>query len=303
MVNGWPPSGSSWIDPVALITMPSRPDATHPLNVVLGDGLFEALQARCRRTGEEANHVIREALADALDLEHHTIFQVSTAGALVQGVYKGCVTVAELLQHGDFGLGTFDGLDGEGILLDGVCWQACSDGRVQQADARALAPFWVLVSFQADRSSTLDDVRSWADLTARLDQLRDQSNLFVAIRVRGVFERLSYRVACKAEAGEDLVHATDHQACFELENVAGTLVGFWTPTYARTINVPGYHLHFLSEDLRHAGHVLELQSPALTLELHCENHLQLVLPETAEFLQADLSTDPGAALAKADGIR
>ncbi|WP_231597099.1 acetolactate decarboxylase [Synechococcus sp. CBW1004] len=99
----------------------------------------------------------------------------------------------------------------------------------------------------------------------------------MAIRIRGVFET------------------------FDLEQVAGTLVGFWTPSYARTINVPGYHLHLLSDDHRHAGHVLELQSRELELELHRESHLQLVLPESPAFLKADLSGDPAAALAKAEG--
>lgn len=76
---------------------------------------------------------------------------MSTSGALVQGVYQGCVRVADLLRHGDFGLGTFEGLNGEGILLEGQCWQALSDGRVQQAPADALAPFWVATTFRADQ--------------------------------------------------------------------------------------------------------------------------------------------------------
>jgi acetolactate decarboxylase len=281
--------------------MPCPPESSHHLNIRLGGGLFTALRERCRRTGESASHVIRQALAEALDLEHHTIYQVSTSGALVQGVYQGCVRVGDLLQHGDLGLGTFEGLDGEGILLDGCCWQALGDGTVRQAPADALAPFWVATRFQADHRETLRAVTSWADLTSRLDGLRDNANLFVAIRLRGVFERIRYRVACKAEPGVDLVSATNAQAMFDLENVAGTLVGFWTPSYARTLNVPGYHLHLLSDDHCHAGHVLELQSHELSLELHRESHLQLVLPETPAFLKADLSGDPGAALAQAEG--
>lgn len=219
--------------------MTCRPDSSHHVDVHLGDGLYTVLGERCRRTGESASHVIRQALADALDLEHHTIYQVSTSGALVQGVYQGCVRVGDLLQHGDFGLGTFEGLDGEGILLDGTCWQACGDGTVRQAPADALAPFWVATRFAADHQATLRDLASWTDLTARLDGLRDNANLFVAIPIRGVFERIRYRVACKAQPGVDLVSATNSQATFDLEQVAGTLVGFWTPSYARTINVPG----------------------------------------------------------------
>lgn len=281
--------------------MACHPESSHHLDVRLGTGLFSALQERCHRTGESASHVIRQALAAALDLEHHTIYQVSTSGALVQGVYGGCVRVGDLLQHGDFGLGTFEGLDGEGILLDGCCWQACGDGTVRQAPADALAPFWVATRFQADHRDTLSQVTSWADLTARLDGRRDSANLFLAIRIRGVFERIRYRVACKTAPGVDLVTATKAQATFDLEQVAGTLVGFWTPSYARSINVPGYHLHLLSDDHRHAGHVFELQSRELSLELQRESQLQLVLPETAAFLRADLSGDPAAALAVADG--
>jgi acetolactate decarboxylase len=131
------------------------PDSHHELHVRLGDGLYGALQERCRRTGESASHVMREALAESLDLEHHTIYQVSTSGALVQGIYQGCVTVGDLLKHGNFGLGTFDGLDGEGILLDGICWQARSDGTVQQAPNDALAPFWAVTQFQADHTGLI----------------------------------------------------------------------------------------------------------------------------------------------------
>ena len=279
----------------------SCPDANHRLSLRLGGGVWNALQERCRRTGESPDHVINRALAEALDLHHHTIYQVSTSGALVQGVYGGCVRVGDLLQHGDFGLGTFDGLDGEGILLDGCCWQARGDGRVVPAPADALTPFWVVARFQADLTQQLNGVDSWADLTARLDALRDNANLFVAIRVQGVFEHIRYRVACRAEAGVDLVRATSAQATFEQHQIAGTLVGFWTPAYARTINVPGYHLHLISADHQHAGHVLELRAAQLSVGLHRESQLHLVLPETADFLNADLSGDPAAALAQAEG--
>lgn len=281
--------------------MASHPDSSHSVQVRLGGGLWEALQERCRRTGESVDHVIHSALAEAWDLDHHTIYQVSTSGALVQGVYSGCVRIGNLLEHGDFGLGTFDGLDGEGILLDGNCWQACSDGKVTKPPADALAPFWVVTRFQSDLQQSLEGISSWSDLIQRLDCIRDNANLFVAIRIRGVFDHIRYRAACKSAPGTDLVHATSTQATFEREQIAGTLVGFWTPAYARTINVPGYHLHLISDDHQHAGHVLELKAAQLTVELQRESQLQLVLPETTDFLNADLSGDPAADLAKAEG--
>ena len=272
----------------------------HQLHVSLGDGLWDALHTLAKSTGESINHIVRRSLAESLDLEHHTIYQVSTSGALVQGVYQGCVSVADLKRYGDFGLGTFDGLDGEGIMLDGTCWQARGDGSVRVAPETALAPFWATTFFAADSTTTLKIVRGWDDLTRQLDQLRSSDNLFCAIRIDGVFETIHYRVACKSAHGTDLVTATSHQAEFSKTSIRGSLVGFWTPSYARTINVPGYHLHLLSDDHQHGGHILDLQASDLSVSLHMDNDLHLALPETPSFLTADLQGDPAEALAKAE---
>ena len=273
----------------------------HQLHVSLGDGLWDALHTLAKSTGESINHIVRRSLAESLDLEHHTIYQVSTSGALVQGVYQGCVSVADLKRYGDFGLGTFDGLDGEGIMLDGTCWQARGDGSVRVAPETALAPFWATTFFAADSTTTLKIVRGWDDLTRQLDQLRSSDNLFCAIRIDGVFETIHYRVACKSAHGTDLVTATSHQAEFSKTSIRGSLVGFWTPSYARTINVPGYHLQLLSDDHQHGGHILDLQASDLSVKLHMDNHVHLALPETQSFLTADLQGDPTEALAKAEG--
>lgn len=266
----------------------------------LPEALELALVAHCKRTGDSFDHVIVRALADFLDLEHHTIYQVSTSGALVEGIYQGCVRVREILKQGDFGLGTFHGLDGEGIMLDGTCYQALSDGTVHPADPDHLAPFWVETHFKADVDATFDQIRDWEDLLCRLDTLRSSDNIFAAIRIDGIFSRIQYRVACKAKSGTDLVSATEHQAEFCFEQIEGTLVGFFTPDYAHTINVPGYHLHFISRDRAHGGHVLDLAASSVDVAVDHEYQLKLVLPESSSFLNADLSEDPRAALEQAE---
>src|SRR5215469_16603163 len=60
----------------------------------------------------------------------HTLYQVSTATALVEGVYEDDVQVSTLRKHGDLGLGTFEGLDGEMVIVDGHFYQLRSDGSV-----------------------------------------------------------------------------------------------------------------------------------------------------------------------------
>ncbi len=270
------------------------------LNCPLSRSLWEAIESRRRCTGESLSHIVQNLLAAGLALDHHTLFQVSTSGALVEGVYQGCVSVADLKRHGDFGLGTFEGLDGEMMLLDGHCYQARSDGSVREAPDSVLTPFAVVTRFQADRTVPLEAVAGWSDLAQQLDGLRTSNNLFYGLKLAGSFDWLKLRTACRTEPGVDLVTATAHQAEFEFEAIAGTLVGFWTPDYARTLNVPGYHLHFISHDRRHGGHLLNLRSGPLQLQLALESDFHLALPETPAFLQADLTQDPSQALALSD---
>ena len=65
------------------------------------------------------------------DVVQHTLYQVSTATALVEGIYQGAVRVATLREHGDLGLGTFENLDGEMVIVDGHFGPAgsCADRR------------------------------------------------------------------------------------------------------------------------------------------------------------------------------
>lgn len=284
------------------MTRPVSPNSV-PLACRIPAGVHDALRQRIARSGETVDQAVTACLAEALDVEQHSIFQVSTSGALVQGVYQAATTIGDVRRHGDFGLGTYVDLDGEGILLDGVAYRAGSDGTVHEVPDAILAPFWVATKFRADVSETLQNIESWADLCARLDGLRSSQNLLAALRLDGEFDSIKVRVACKADTGTSLVEATSHQAEFEFEKITGTLVGFFTPVYARTINVPGYHLHLLSADRRHGGHVLELRAASLRAQIHTTNDLHLVLPETAAFLKADLTNDPSAALAKAEGAQ
>jgi acetolactate decarboxylase len=283
------------------LTPPASSSPGRPIACSLPEGVWQALEARCARTGESREAAIVACLADALDLEQHSIFQVSTSGALVKGVYAGATTIADVKRHGDMGLGTFVDLDGEGIMFEGRCYRAGSDGRVAEVDDAVEAPFWVTARFRADVTRTFDRIANLADLSAGLAAMRPSDNLLAAIVVRGRFDSVRLRVACKAASGASLVEATSHQAEFAYEAIDGVLVGFWTPEYARTINVPGLHLHFLSDDRTRGGHLLDVAASGLAAQLHTTTELHVVLPENAAFLAADLSGDPAADLAKAEG--
>lgn len=258
------------------------------LETTISDSLWVALHERAAHTGQPIRLIVQEALAEALDMRHHSLFQVSTSGAIVQGLYQGAVTVEELRRHGDLGLGTFESLDGEMILLDGHCYRAASDGSVIEVADDAMSPFATVVQFVADESHELADVRSFADLTERLDALRATNNDFVAWRIQGLCEVLQVRAACRHDSGTPLVDAVADQAVFGYENTNATIVGFWSPEYTQAIAIAGYHLHAISDDRSRGGHVFDVQASHLRVDVHRVTDLHLALPETEAFLTADL---------------
>lgn len=273
---------------------------TTTLTLTLSDALLAALDERAARTGETPEAIALAALADALEVEHATLYQVSNATALTEGVFDGAVSVHTLKEHGDFGLGTFDGLDGEMIALDGAVYRADATGAITTAPDDALAPFAVITEFPVAPAVPLAQAASFAELTAQLNARRASDNLFYAVRIAGHFSHIKARSIARQPEGVTLVEAAAGQSEFTFTDVDATLAGFWTPAYARAINVAGWHLHALTADHRHGGHVLDLAGADLQAQLAELADIRLAIPATPEFLEADLSDDVSDKLAAAE---
>ena len=273
------------------------------LNCVLSNGLWNHLQEYSKRTKQPVAHIVNKALADHFEISYHTMFQVSTATALVEGIYQGAVRVATLRKHGDLGLGTFEGLDGEMVIVDGHFFQVRSDGLVREVDDNVLSPFALITGFSPEQAVTLDYCPDLAHLTSRFDMLRHSDNVFFTLRVDGKFDYVQTRAMRRTKEGVPLVQAASVQPEFDFHDIAGTLVGFWSPEYVKTLNVPGYHLHFISTDRTHGGHLLQCSGRGLRLQIQREGNYHIALPETTDFLKADLRRDPIADLTRAEGER
>jgi acetolactate decarboxylase len=272
------------------------------LSCLVRDELWQKLKRQSQENDEPVSHIINRALADYLGFEAHTIYQVSTSTALVEGIYQGVVRAGTLRQHGDLGLGTFENLDGEMVVVGGHVYQVRCDGSVQEVGDDVLSPFAAVTRFSPDTLVDLQPCPSFENLLAQLDCLRDSENMFYSIRIDGHFETMHTRAVCKAERGFRLVNAAAVQPEFRFSDLSGTLVGFWTPAYARMLSIPGYHMHFLSADHTRGGHVLGCSGSGLRLQLQRDCNVQVALPETEDFLKGDLGRDPGADLAKAEGV-
>jgi acetolactate decarboxylase len=271
------------------------------LKAMISSGLWRALLDHAQQKRESIAHIVSKALAEYLQVSHHTLYQVSTATALVEGIYQGAVRVGTLREHGDLGLGTFEELDGEMVVVDGHFYQVRGDGSVRECGDDVLSPFAVITRFAPEAAITLEYCSDLNYLASRFDTLRHSDNFFFALRVDGHFNYVHARAMCRTKEGVPLVQAAAIQPEFEFHDVSGTLVGFWTPEYAKMLNVPGYHLHFISADRRNGGHLLQCRGTNLRLQIQREGDFRIALPETEDFFKADLRRDPTADLARAEG--
>src|SRR5262249_49850814 len=147
----------------------------------------------------------------------------------VEGIYQGAVRVSTLREHGDLGLGTFEGLDGEMVIVDGRSFQVRSDGSVREVQNTVLSPFAAITAFSPDGSVVLDNCPNLSYLTSQFDALRSSDNFFYALRIDGTFDYVHARAMRRTKEGVPLVEAAADQPEFEFRNITGTHVGFWTP--------------------------------------------------------------------------
>jgi acetolactate decarboxylase len=230
--------------------------------------------------------------------EPHVLFQASTIGALLDGAYEGDLSFGELAEHGDLGLGTLNGLDGEMIALDGRFYRADVDGAVGEVDGAARTPFAVVTHFDPALDLEVDGPLEHAELLARLDQLAPADAATCAIRLDGRFELIRARsVPRQSPPYRPLTEVVGEQHVFELKDVEGTMLGFRFPAYAEGIEVSGYHLHFISENRGRGGHVLSSRSAgALRARLDFSDDLHVELPPGIELTDPEVAAGTHAAV-------
>ncbi len=218
--------------------------------------------------------------------------QVSVINALMTGRYGGAMPIPELLRYGDFGVGTLDHLDGELICLDGRAYQVRGDGVVVPAGPDRSTPFATVTRFKRDGEFPCPQVGSLSDLDARLDDALRRKNNFLAIRVDGRFASITLRSVHRQEPPyRPLSEVAKSQSVWTHPEVSGTLVGIRCPAWVAGLNVPGSHWHFLSDDRKVGGHVLDCQVREGRVQYDVCRDWQIKLEDSAEFNEVDLTAD------------
>lgn len=226
------------------------------------------------------------------------LYQVSTLNALMEGNFQGIEEIASLKEKGDFGIGTFHSLDGELVMSDGKIYQVNYQGKVTEMDDKRTVPFAAVTWFDKDGTKNLSGISNYAELTKALDDMRDSNELFYAYKIDGKFSYIKTRSVPPQEQPYPLLsEVTKNQPIFEYENVEGSLIGFWCPDYVGQVNVPGYHLHFLSADKTMGGHLIEVTMEEGTAFSDITSEFSMMVPES--IVSADLA-DPKKEIEKVE---
>lgn len=216
------------------------------------------------------------------------LFQVSTLDALSQGVFEGAYTVGQLKQKGDFGLGTYDGLNGEMVVLDGRVYHAYYDGTTKEAADSETAPFAAVTFFRPQVNYTITG-KTMAEISAWLTTVLPSANLSYAVKITGLFTAVETRAITKQSMPyPTLAAASVGEAVFNYTDLEGTAVVLRAPSFEKGINVVGDHFHFVSKDHTKAGHALALTTGTVKVEIMALPETTLWLPTNKYFLDATL---------------
>lgn len=241
------------------------------------------------------NEIAESTTHEETSEDRDTLYQVSLLQGLLQGDYNGSISIGELKACGDTGIGTFDRLNGELIMVDGVVYRAAGDGTVEVPSDDETIPFSNVTFMDADEEVSINNVASFDDLMEILNGKVAElgGNRFYMIRIDGVFNT----VYARSEYAQDkpyeplvVVLETD-QTFFDMENVSGTVVGLYCPAYMSELNNAGWHLHFISDDRTSGGHVLDLAIEEAVITWDYTDNFEMILPDNDEFTQIDFSID------------
>lgn len=211
------------------------------------------------------------------------------------GVADVGIPASDLVQYSQ-GLGTFTTLEGELTLLDGKVYRSQPDGSVHEVghDDDDKATF-VMATKLAPDTIFRTKVGNKDTLQQKLEKtFAEYKNMFIAYRARNVGKGWKVKIRIiggQQYSGQSLSEVGDAQKLFEYDDVQGEIVGFTSPSNWQGVSVAGEHMHFLSNDRKYGGHVLELEVDEAEVQAAVVSSLYIDLPKGGVFNNVDLMVD------------
>lgn len=270
--------------------------------IQLPDDLFQKLRLRSQASGEALDALAAQLLRKGLSERGagNSLYVTAPVNALLEGIYQENTRIADILRHGDFGLGTFNHLDGEMVVLDGRVYQLKSDGQAYAVAPDTQTPYACVNFFSPDSEEFIEQPLDFPGLTRLLERMLPSPNMIYAIRIEGVFDYIKTRSVPRQDSYRPLVEVAREQPEFEYQDIRGVMTGYWTPMFMESLTVPGFHLHFLSEARDRGGHLLGCRLRAARIAIQHLPKLEVGLPITLDYLTAEFTRDVGSDLDEAE---
>ena len=241
---------------------------------------------------------------DIPDQKRNVLYQVSLLQGLTYGDYYGSVAIGELKQHGDTGIGTFNRLNGELIMLDGKVYRAAGGGNIEAVTDDETTPFAVAAFMDVNASRKFTEIPDSDALYDELDRMVEArgKNRFYIVRIDGMFRKMHVRsVYAQREPYRRLVEVLEkEQTFYNYENMEGTMVGLYCPFYMSALNAAGWHFHFISKDKTRGGHVLGVQIAEAVSAWADIDAFEVKLPQNEMFAGFDLTVDQSKDIEKVE---
>jgi acetolactate decarboxylase len=270
--------------------MSAHDDPLSALLKGLSQTIADSVHEHCRATGLSPRFVLISALQKYLQgaSKGNAVYLSAPVTALMKGYYEQDTRIGDLMRYGDFGLGTFNGLDGEMVMLDGKVYQLSADGFVHDVDKKTQTPFACVTFFSPDIEEDIDGDFDHKAFCTILERLILTPNMLFALRIDGQFNYVRVWSVAKKENRKPLAETDNDRPTFEYRNVYGTMAGFYTPRFIKSLSMPGFHMHFLTSDRKRGGHLHECSVKKATIGLQLVPRLTLNMPKTLDYLTAML---------------
>jgi acetolactate decarboxylase len=215
--------------------------------------------------------------------EEKPIFHYSVMDAMRNGVYTGDISAKSLADKGNFGLGTYNNLDGEMIALDGIFYRVAPDGRVTKVETDRLVPFASIVFFKADMEYEISSIKTIEMLQKEIISKLPSANKPYALRIECTFESIVVGGANKLQDENitGLAELMKTRPLYKRKQISGTLIGFYNPPSFASIDLSPFHFHFLSDDKTFGGHLVsgELSSVKIKISIDEKPGYEIILPQ------------------------
>ncbi len=224
------------------------------------------------------------------EIKYNRLYQYGVADIFVAGLFRGTKPVSEIKKRGNFGIAAPDLIEGELTIHEGNVYHTFVSGETREEDDSYCTPLAFVTYFRADATFSIDRPMNQSEVLQKTEQYFPNKNGMYAIRIKGEFTYVKTRAFPRIEDGEPfppLASVLHTQRFFEYKNLKGTLIGFHLPHYLNGVSVEGYHFHFLSEDGRSGGHVLNFSGESLIVEIANLNSIDLEVPQDKAFMEFD----------------